>query len=150
MTPSYEDMLAYAIAQTRRNMATVTDFPELTGDGGWICVDGRRVDGRPLGGPAVAGLCTHGRPHAGGGGARLGGAPGPRQHDTTTHDMGFLFELSHVLGAQITGDALLKTAGHQRQPQALIQRFNEKGKYIPGLGRAAIPPTGAGARSSTA
>jgi unsaturated chondroitin disaccharide hydrolase len=30
----------------------------------------------------------------------------PRQHDTTTHDLGFLFELSHVLGVNLTGRRL--------------------------------------------
>jgi unsaturated chondroitin disaccharide hydrolase len=52
-----------------------------------------------------------------------------RQNDTSTHDLGFVFELSHVLGAQLTGDASLKPPALQAA-RSLIQRYNEKGKFI--------------------
>ncbi len=53
----------------------------------------------------------------------------PRQDDTTTHDLGFLFELSHLMGVNITGDATLKAPALQAS-RTLLRRFNQKGKFF--------------------
>ncbi len=53
----------------------------------------------------------------------------PRQHDLGTHDLGFLFELSYILGSKLTGDEALKAPAIQAA-RSLIQRFNPKGGYI--------------------
>jgi unsaturated chondroitin disaccharide hydrolase len=57
----------------------------------------------------------------------------PRQHDTTTHDLGFLFELSFLLGAKLTGDATLKAPALQAA-RTLALRFNPKGNFIQAWG----------------
>jgi len=57
----------------------------------------------------------------------------PRQNDTTTHDLGFLFELSHILGAKLTGDAVLKPPALQAA-RTLTRRFNSKGNFFQAWG----------------
>ena len=57
----------------------------------------------------------------------------PRQYDTTTHDLGFLFKLSFVLGAGLTGDISLKAPAVQAA-HTLVRRFNPKGKYLQAWG----------------
>ena len=59
----------------------------------------------------------------------------PRQFDLGTHDLGFLFQLSYLLGSQLTGDAALKPAVIQAS-RSLIRRFNRERPVHPGLGRA--------------
>lgn len=54
----------------------------------------------------------------------------PRAIDTSTHDMGFLFEPSYVRGFKITGDdALARTA--LLAARSLATRFRRVGEYIP-------------------
>ena len=57
----------------------------------------------------------------------------PRQYDTTTHDLGFLFKLSFVLGAGLTDDISLKAPAVQAA-HTLARRFNSKGKYLQAWG----------------
>ena len=138
-TSQYSEMLDFALARTRDNLAKLTSFPEIAKDGRWHCVD----NGGWVGGHWVGLLWlafVHSGDHtfeaaARGWAARLA----VRQHDTTTHDMGFLFELSHALGAQISGDDFLKTPAINAS-KALIQRFNKKGKYIQAWGAISDPP----------
>jgi len=104
-----QEALNYSLEVTRQNAARLTSFPELTKEGKWVCVDnGGWVGGHWVGLLWLAYAHTHdlaleqaARQWA----ARLA----PRQHDTGTHDLGFLFELSHLLGAQLTGEAALKS-----------------------------------------
>jgi len=131
--PVYQEMLDYAIGRTRQNLAQLTSFPELARNGRWDCVsNGGWVGGHWVGLLWLA--FVHTGDHtleaaARGWGSRLA----PRQTDTTTHDLGFLFELSHILGAQITGDATLK-APALTASKTLTLRFNEKGKYLQAWG----------------
>jgi unsaturated chondroitin disaccharide hydrolase len=62
----------------------------------------------------------------------------PRQYDTTTHDLGFLFELSHILGANITGDASLNRPAVQAA-RTLTLRFNQKGGFFQAWGALNAP-----------
>ncbi|MGW1208307.1 glycoside hydrolase family 88 protein [Streptomyces sp. NPDC002499] len=53
----------------------------------------------------------------------------PRQTDTGTHDLGFLFYPSWVTAWRLTGDASWRT-GAIRAADSLIQRYNSKGHFI--------------------
>jgi unsaturated chondroitin disaccharide hydrolase len=57
----------------------------------------------------------------------------PRQADETTHDLGFLFDLSHVLGFQATGEASFK-APALTAARTLARRFNRRGRFIQAWG----------------
>jgi unsaturated chondroitin disaccharide hydrolase len=128
-TPTYAAMLDEAIAITRENLATLTSFPELAHPGRWACVDnGGWVGGHWVGLLWLAYLQTGDHTFeaaARGWASRLV----PRQNDTTTHDLGFLFELSHLLGVTLTGDVTLK-APVLTASKTMTLRFNERGKYF--------------------
>ncbi|MFJ5265178.1 glycoside hydrolase family 88 protein [Streptomyces sp. NPDC088387] len=53
----------------------------------------------------------------------------PRQNDTTTHDLGFLFYPSWVTAWRLTGDDTFRT-GAVRASDTLIRRYNPRGRFI--------------------
>ncbi|MGW4868312.1 glycoside hydrolase family 88 protein [Streptomyces chartreusis] len=53
----------------------------------------------------------------------------PRQNDTGTHDLGFLFYPSWVTSWRLTGDGKWRT-GALRAADSLIQRYNPRGRFI--------------------
>lgn len=133
--PSFlQEALHYSIEQTRKNAGQLTSFPELTyPDGTWFTVD----DGGWVG-AHWTGLLWLAYVHtqdleieqcARAWTERLA----PRAFDTTTHDLGFLFELSHLLGYKFTGDAKFKAPVIQAS-KTLIRRFNTKGGFFQAWG----------------
>ncbi|MGV9850831.1 glycoside hydrolase family 88 protein [Streptomyces sp. NPDC003442] len=53
----------------------------------------------------------------------------PRQNDTGTHDLGFLFYPSWVTAWRLTGDETSR-AGALRAASSLIRRYNPRGRFI--------------------
>ncbi|MEU3979344.1 glycoside hydrolase family 88 protein [Streptomyces sp. NPDC026672] len=53
----------------------------------------------------------------------------PRQTDTTTHDLGFLFSPSWVTAWRLTGDDSWRT-GAIRAADSLIRRYNPNGRFL--------------------
>ncbi|NUP24652.1 MAG: glucuronyl hydrolase [Streptomyces sp.] len=53
----------------------------------------------------------------------------PRQYDTGTHDLGFLFYPSWVTAWRLTGDDVWR-AGAVRAADSLIRRYNPRGRFI--------------------
>jgi unsaturated chondroitin disaccharide hydrolase len=117
--------IAFSMEKTSQNMLLLDGFPELTLGDQWICSDqGGWTCGHWVGLLWLAYAYT--RDHSFEMQARKWAARlRPRQYDTTTHDLGFLFENSHVLGANITGDAELKPPALQAA-RSLALRFNPK------------------------
>ncbi|MEV6053676.1 glycoside hydrolase family 88 protein [Streptomyces sp. NPDC052107] len=66
----------------------------------------------------------------------------PRRHDTTTHDLGFLFYPSWVTAWRLTGDDSWRT-GAIEAAESLIQRYNPRGRFIRAWG-ALNDPNNAG------
>jgi unsaturated chondroitin disaccharide hydrolase len=130
--------LAFSMGHISRNMLQMTDFPEYTRGERWICAeDGGWVGGHWIGLLWLAYAYTGDREfewQARKWAARLSA----RQYDTTTHDLGFLFELSHVLGANLTGDAALKAPALQAA-RTLTLRFNRNGKFFQAWGSLDAP-----------
>jgi unsaturated chondroitin disaccharide hydrolase len=138
MTPARESLanfaaeaLAYSVEMIRRNLASLNSFPERAERGRWSLVE----DGA---GGALAGLLwlaflQTGDPKLESAARAWTARLAPRQHDTTTHDLGFLFELSFLLGAKLTGDATLQAPALQAA-QTLIRRFNPKGDFFQAWG----------------
>ncbi|MFD9896052.1 glycoside hydrolase family 88 protein [Amycolatopsis sp. NPDC059027] len=62
----------------------------------------------------------------------------PRQNDTGTHDLGFLFYPSWVTAWRLTGDDHWR-AGAVRAADSLIQRYNPRGRFIRAWGRLDDP-----------
>lgn len=130
--------LAYCVGKIYRNAAVLEDFPEMTRGERWATVgDGGWVGGHWVGLLWLANAYTgdwemerQARRWA----ARLQ----PRQFDLGTHDLGFLFELSHILGGNITGDAGLYKPALQAA-RSLTQRFNAAGKFFQAWGPLNAP-----------
>ncbi len=127
------EALAYSIEMTRRNLGTVSGFPELACDGKWHCVDdGGWVGGHWTGLLWLAYTQTS-DPVLERAAREWTRRLAPRENDPTTHDLGFLFELSHVLGWTLTGDASFKPPALQAA-RTLARRFNAKGNFIQAWG----------------
>ncbi|CCK25223.1 unsaturated glucuronyl hydrolase [Streptomyces davaonensis JCM 4913] len=62
----------------------------------------------------------------------------PRQYDTTTHDLGFLFYPSWVTAWRLTGDEAWRT-GALRAADSLIRRYNPRGRFIRAWGALEDP-----------
>ncbi|MFD8274661.1 glycoside hydrolase family 88 protein [Streptomyces flaveolus] len=62
----------------------------------------------------------------------------PRQYDTTTHDLGFLFSPSWVTAWRLTGDEVWR-AGSLQAADSLIQRYNPRGHFLRAWGRLDDP-----------
>ncbi len=129
----------FCLQVTHRNLETLTCFPERTAGGEWLYAeDGGRVGGHWVGILWLA--CGYTGDIAFERAARQWASRlAPRHYDTTTHDLGFLFELSHVLGHRLTGDESLKTPAVSAA-NTLCQRFNENGEFFQAWGPLDAPP----------
>ncbi len=134
-----DQALYFCVARVRVNLASLQSFPERTEDGEWVCVDdGGWVGGHWVGLLWLTFACTQdaalesaARTWA----ARLA----PRQFDATTHDLGFLFELSHILGYELTGDESLAAPALQAA-ETMSRRFNRRGGFFQAWGTLDAPP----------
>jgi unsaturated chondroitin disaccharide hydrolase len=125
--------LAFSLGRINQNMIQLPEFPEYTRGERWVFAeDGGWVGGHWIGLLWLAYAYTRDRKieqQARKWAARLSA----RQYDTTTHDLGFLFELSHVLGANLTSDATLKGPALQAA-RTLTRRFNPRGCFFQAWG----------------
>lgn len=125
-----QDALAFSIERTRANAERVMDFPELAKDGVW---DYTRAGGGWVGGFWTGLLwlafARTRDPRLEQAAREWTAKLAPRQYDTTTHDLGFIFMLSHVLGARLTGDPSLVQPALQAA-RSLSRRYNERGRFI--------------------
>lgn len=137
MESSVVDALGYSIRIIRHNRQTLEDFPESCTDAQWSTVEHHRdaghwVDGFWTGLLWLAYLYSDDPDLASAArdwSARLNWLKDSR----ATHDLGFIFTLSHVVGGQITGDAsFLADALHAAS--TLIERFNPRGEYLQAWG----------------
>lgn len=133
-----QEALTYSIECVRKSLSQLTSFPEFTQDGSWRCVD----DGGWVGGHWV-GLLWLAYTQTGDDALQQAARAwssrlAPRQLDSTTHDLGFLFGLSHVLGARITGDVTLKPPA-LTAARTLMRRFNARGRFFPAWGSPDAP-----------
>lgn len=125
----YNDVLDYCAAQTRANLGRLDAFPHTTRHGCWrTSAHGRWTAGHWIGIIWLAYL------HAGDADLRDAAYRWaerlePRKHDTTTHDMGFLFYPSFVRGYRITGDRYFRDVAIEAA-HALASRFHTPGNYI--------------------
>ncbi len=130
--------LAFCLGKISRNMVQMVDFPELTRGERWACVEnGGWVGGHWVGLLWLAYAFT-GELEMERQARRWAARLQPRQLDTTTHDLGFLFELSHILGANITGATALCGPALQAA-RTLTLRFNQKGNFFQAWGPLNAP-----------
>lgn len=138
-----QQALEYSLRITAQNAETLTYFPERYEGEAWVLVPRDRVKGNWVNGfwtgllwlayatTEDATFETAAREWTG----RLAWL-----RDTTeTHDLGFIFYLSNVLGYRITGDdALLPDA--LTAVKTFTRRYNPRGEYMQAWGRIDGPP----------
>ncbi len=128
----------YAVAKLRAVAPGVTAFPEITRFEKWTySANGGWIGGFWPGTLWLASLYSGDRRFR-----ELATAAAeklaPRQYETTHHDLGFLFYPSWVTGWRLTGDGKWRT-GALNAAASLIQRYNEKGRFIRAWGALGTP-----------
>ncbi len=126
---NYQEALDDCVAKTRENLGRLDAFPHTTRKGRWRTSEhGRWTAGHWIGIVWLAYLQT-GDPALREEAYRWAARLEPRQHDTSTHDMGFLFYPSFVRGYRITGDRYFRDVA-LAAAHALASRFHVPGNYI--------------------
>jgi unsaturated chondroitin disaccharide hydrolase len=139
---TFTDAVEYSVAKLRAIAPTVPGFPEGTRFEKWTYTqDGDWVGGFWVGSLWLAWLYT--------GDAQFQSLAetwalklAPRETDTTTHDVGFLFTPSWITAYRLTGDPTWRD-GAVAAAGSLIQRYNPAGRFIRAWG-ALGTPTNAG------
>ena len=134
----YEQVLDALVAKTRRNLDRLDAFPHTTRNGRWRTSEhGRWTAGHWIGIIWLAYLWS-GDPALRQAATVWAERLEPRQSDTTTHDMGFLFYPSFVRGYRITGERSFRDAA-LTAARSLTTRFHEAGGYIQAWDEAEDP-----------
>lgn len=135
---NWNEVIDYSLGIIRRNLETLEDFPESCPGDRWSLVERHRgdrahwVDGFWTGLLWLAYVHTEDPTF-------LQGAKEWTERlrwlktSTATHDLGFIFYLSHVLGGRITGDTSLYEHAVEAA-RTLIRRYNPRGEYIQAWG----------------
>jgi len=125
--------LEFAIERTGQNARRLGAFPHTTDHGRWKQTShGRWTAGHWIGLLWIGYLLTHEEQWADDALAWAKKLEG-RCRDTSTHDLGFLFEPSFILGWSITRDTYYRDVALQAA-EALLTRYRLLGQYIPAGG----------------
>ncbi|MGB1288217.1 MAG: glycoside hydrolase family 88 protein [Aggregatilineales bacterium] len=133
MSAIFEDALQQSLHIIRENMNTLTEFPESFQNGCWNPVEKERDAGNWVDG-FWTGLLWLAYAHTDDAAFKAGAIDWTERlafmkTRTGTHDLGFIFHLSHVLGGRITDDtALFENA--IAAASTLIQRYKPRGEYL--------------------
>ena len=133
MAEVFEAALRQSIETTRHNLETLDEFPESFKHGAWSPIEKERAAGHWVDG-FWTGLLWLAYDHTSDGDLRSGAERWTNRlahlkTNTGTHDLGFIFYLSHVFAGRLTGDG----AWYDNAIEAaytLIQRFNPNGEYL--------------------
>ena len=135
---SFQDAIDYSLQIIDHNLATLPDFPESCPGDTWSTIQRERGDRSHWVNGFWTGLLW--LAYAQTGEARLEQAARDwtgrltwLKDSVATHDLGFVFYLSHVLGARVTGDDSLYADALQAAG-TLTKRFNARGEYLQAWG----------------
>lgn len=143
MKHQLEAALDYSLKIIEHNRKTVTYFPERWEEGGWVSAELDRIPSHWIDGFWTGLLWlayAHTTDNKFESAARQWTTELSWLKTTTlTHDLGFIFYLSNVIGYRITGDdALLPDA--LTAAETFTQRYNPRGEYMQAWGRIDGPP----------
>lgn len=138
MTQMLQEALAYSLQIIRHNMKTLNEFPESCASDGWTSIEKRRAPGYWVTGFWV-GLLWLAYAHTGDEAFEVAARRWADRltwlsNSTETHDLGFIFYLSQVLGARLTGDDSLLDSAVQAA-DTLTRRYNPRGEYLQAWGK---------------
>lgn len=117
----------------RRNLKALEEFPESFKHGAWKPIEKERAAGHWVDG-FWTGLLWLAYAHSGDSSLRSGAEHWTNKlahmkTSTGTHDLGFIFYLSHVIAGRLTGES----AWFENALEAsytLTKRFNPRGEYL--------------------
>lgn len=138
MQQELREALSFSIGQVRRNIPELDGFPERCEGGSWVQVGPQNpprnhwVDGFWVGLIWLAFAHTDDLTLAEAAEDWAGRLTWLRQ-STDTHDLGFVFGLSHLLGARATGQRAL-LADAVVAGDSLLRRYNPRGEYLQAWG----------------
>ncbi len=133
MAAIFDDALKQSIETTRYNLGAMEEFPESFKHGAWQPIEKDRAAGHWVDG-FWTGLLWLAYAHTGDSSLRTGAEDWTNRlaHmkiSTGTHDLGFIFYLSHVLAGRLTAEP----AWYDNAIEAaytLTKRFNPRGEYL--------------------
>ena len=133
MTAVFQSALGQCIETTRHNLAALEEFPESFQGGAWKAIEKERPAGHWVDG-FWTGLLWLSYAHTGDAALRAGAEYWTNRlahmkSSEGTHDLGFIFYLSHVLAGRLTEDS----AWYDNALEAastLTKRFNPRGEYL--------------------
>ncbi len=133
MTAVFDDALKRSVEATRENLNVLEEFPESFKHGAWQAIEKERAAGHWVDG-FWTGLLWLAYAHTDDGALRSGAERWTNRlarlkTNTGTHDLGFIFYLSHVIAGRLTGDS----GWYQNAVEAaytLTARFNPRGEYL--------------------
>ncbi len=134
----FEKALEYSLECIAKTQERVTYFPERYENGAWISAELKRIpshwiDGFWTGQLWLASAYT-GDPAFEKAARRWTEELSWLKETTLTHDLGFIFYLSNVIGYRVTGDeSLLPDA--LEAAETFTQRYNPRGEYMQAWGR---------------
>jgi unsaturated chondroitin disaccharide hydrolase len=134
-TPTFlQDALDYSLLKIRASAGKVSGFfPEMTDGDAWVGPEDGGWTGGHWTGLLWLAFAATSDPAFEAAARQWTARLAPRQFDTGTHDLGFLFELSHILGYKLTGEESFKDPAI-RAARSLCQRFNVLGEYFQAWG----------------
>lgn len=133
MTKRFQDALRQGIETTRHNLRALEEFPESFKHGHWRPIEKERPAGHWVDG-FWTGLLWLAWAHTGDADLKQGAE---RWNDRLahlktsrgTHDLGFIFTLSHVIAGRLTGDAAFFDNAIEAA-HTLVKRYNPRGEYL--------------------
>ena len=138
MKEQLEAALEYSLQIIAKNMETVTYFPERVENGEWVTAEKDRIPSHWVDG-FWTGLLWLAAIHTEDNRFETAARQWTQElawlkETTLTHDLGFIFYLSNVLGYRITGDqSLLPDA--LSAAETFTQRYNPRGEFMQAWGR---------------
>ena len=143
MTTQLEQALDYSLQIIKKNMQALAYFPERLENDAWLLVQKDRMPSHWVDGFWTGQLWlayAHTKDAAFEQAARRWTAELAHLKETTlTHDLGFIFYLSNVLGYRITDDEQLLPDALQAA-ETFTHRYNPRGEYMQAWGRIDGPP----------
>ena len=133
MAAIIDDALKQSIRTTRYNLGALEEFPESFKHGAWKPIEKERAAGHWVDG-FWTGLLWLAYAHTGDSDLRSGAEAWTNRlaHLKTnrgTHDLGFIFYLSHVLAGRLTDDAAWYDSAI-KAAYTLTDRYNPRGEYL--------------------
>jgi unsaturated chondroitin disaccharide hydrolase len=128
--------LDFCVRRVHENIANLDRFPERTKGNQWVLIEPEKhgwwVGGHWVGLIWLAYAATQ-DPEFEAAARKWSALLLPRQTDSTTHDLGFLFKLSYIWGYQLTQNETLIFPA-LRAAETLSWRFNPRGGYFQAWG----------------